>query len=84
MIDPPVGLLRKTLPKILSKSPLVTQNLARHSDLLWSLAQTFDMGAISPLKKGTSTFSGLIFALLLKPEKENVPFFNGPLLDVLP
>jgi hypothetical protein len=31
----------------------------------------------SPLKKGTSTFSGLIFTLLLKPEKENVPFFNG-------
>jgi hypothetical protein len=31
----------------------------------------------SPLKKGTFFFSGHLFAVFLKPEKMDVPFFNG-------
>jgi hypothetical protein len=33
--------------------------------------------ASSPLKKGTFFFSGAIFAVFLRPEEMDVPFFNG-------
>jgi hypothetical protein len=36
------------------------------------------------LKKGTFFFSGHLFAVFLKPEKMDVPFFNGLLGGVMP
>jgi hypothetical protein len=35
------------------------------------------MATRSPLKKGTFFFSGHMIAVFLKPEKMDVPFFNG-------
>jgi hypothetical protein len=53
----------------------VTKGPEREKRRLWGLGAKISFNC--PLKKGTFSFSGFKYTLIMRPERVDVPFFNG-------